>query len=150
MDALDRLLPTLVEARVDLLEQPVPRGSEHLLDGFRCPIAIAADESLLGPDDLPSLPGRFQVANIKLDKCGGLTEALLMEAGARKLGLRVMVGNMAGSSLAAAPAFLLGQRCDFVDLDGPAFLAKDQEPHVDYRYGLINCPPAVWGYANRR
>jgi L-alanine-DL-glutamate epimerase-like enolase superfamily enzyme len=147
VDSLDALLPVLVEAGVSLLEQPVPRGGEAGLEYIRSRIPIAADESLLGLEDIAGLVGRFQVVNIKLDKCGGLTEALEMEAFARKLGLGVMVGNMAGSSLAAAPAFLLGQLCDFVDLDGPAFIAADLPDPVSYRDGRIHCPPNLWGAA---
>jgi L-alanine-DL-glutamate epimerase-like enolase superfamily enzyme len=146
-DALDSLIPILVDAEVALLEQPIARGREAELDGFRCPIPIAADESLLSLADLETLVGRFQVANIKLDKCGGLTEALLMETEARRLGLQVMVGNMAGSSLAAAPAFLLGQKCDFVDLDGPTFIAEDVHPAVAYTDGQIDCPRSLWGWS---
>ena len=111
-----------------MLEQPLARGSEADLDGYRSPIPIAADESALGLDDVPGLVGRFDVINIKLDKCGGLTEALLMAEEARRLGLGVMVGNMVGTSLAMAPAFIVGQHCDVVDLDGPTFLREDRTP----------------------
>ena len=83
--------------------------------------------------------------NIKLDKCGGLTEGLLMVAEARRLGLGVMVGTMVGTSLATAPGFVLGQRCDLVDLDGPTFLARDREPSVRYQDGLLYAGPEVWG-----
>jgi L-alanine-DL-glutamate epimerase-like enolase superfamily enzyme len=145
VDSLDALLPALVEAEVSLLEQPVPRGAEAGLEYIRSRIPIAADESVLALDEVASLVGRFQVANIKLDKCGGLTEALAMQDFARKVGLGVMVGNMAGSSLAAAPAFLLGQRCNFVDLDGPSFIASDLPEPVSYRHGRIHCPPNLWG-----
>ena len=88
---------------------------------------------------------RFDVVNIKLDKCGGLTEGLLMAKEARRLGLGVMVGNMVGSSLAMAPAFVLGQGCDIVDLDGPTFLAEDRTPSVVYEDGNITAGPEVWG-----
>jgi len=145
IDRLDSLIPLLVEARVTILEQPVQRGQESGLEYVKCPIPFAADESLLGLADLPALVGRFQIANIKLDKCGGLTEAFAMAHLARKLGLRIMVGNMAGSSLAAAPAFLLGQLCDFVDLDGPTFIAHDLPGGVRYQSGEIFCPEAFWG-----
>ena len=91
------------------------------------------------------LVGRFQIVNIKLDKCGGLTEALMMAAEARRLGLGVMVGNMVGTSLAMAPAFILGQLCDVVDLDGPTFLQQDRSPGVEYRDGQIWCPDEIWG-----
>jgi len=142
-------LPALVHAmgeqKVSLIEQPLPRGSEGDLEGFDSSIPIAADESALTLADVPGLVGRFDVVNIKLDKCGGLTEALLMAEEARRLGLGVMVGNMVGTSLAMAPAFVVGQLCDYVDLDGPTFLQKDREPSVEYRDGQIWCPDDVWG-----
>jgi L-alanine-DL-glutamate epimerase-like enolase superfamily enzyme len=142
---LDQLVAGLLEQRVELLEQPLARGREADLDGYQSAIPIAADESALTLDDVPGLVGRFQVLNIKLDKCGGLTEAMLMAHEARRLGLGVMVGNMTGTSLAMAPAFIVGQLCDFVDLDGPVFLAEDREPSVRYEDGTIWCPDEVWG-----
>ena len=142
-------LPALVHAmgqqQVSLIEQPLPRGNEADLEGFESAIPIAADESVLGLADVPGLVGRFDVVNIKLDKCGGLTEALLMAQEARRLGLGVMVGNMVGTSYAMAPAFILGQLCDFVDLDGPTFLKEDRVPGVVYEDGTIFCPDEVWG-----
>jgi L-alanine-DL-glutamate epimerase-like enolase superfamily enzyme len=140
------LIRMLVEQRVSLLEQPVRRGREADLDGIKCPIPVAADESVLTVGDIPRLVGRFSVVNIKLDKCGGLTEALAMADAARLHGLDVMVGNMVGSSLAMAPAFVLGQRCDIVDLDGPIFLERDREPSVTYTGGQASCPPELWGW----
>jgi L-alanine-DL-glutamate epimerase-like enolase superfamily enzyme len=148
-DGLDALVAVLVEHRVSLLEQPLARGREADLDGYRSPIPIAADESALTLGDLRGLVGRFDVVNIKLDKCGGLTEGLRIAAEARKLGLGVMVGNMVGTSLAMAPAFVLGQLCDYVDLDGPTFLAEDRQPSAVYRDGFIDCGPEVWGGAER-
>jgi len=142
---LDKLLVALVEADVSLLEQPLKRGREADLDGFTSPIPIAADESVLSLADVPGLVGRFNVANIKLDKCGGLTEGLAMAHEAKRLGLNVMVGNMVGSSLAMAPAFVLGQLCDVVDLDGPIFLAHDRTPAISYDEGLAWCSDKVWG-----
>jgi len=142
---LERLSTDLVEQNVSLLEQPLARGREADLTGFDGPIPLAADESALTLSDVAGLVGRFQVLNIKLDKCGGLTEALLMVAEARRLGLGVMVGNMTGTSLAMAPAFIVGQLCDFVDLDGPVFLAEDRQPSVRYDAGTIWCPDEVWG-----
>jgi L-alanine-DL-glutamate epimerase-like enolase superfamily enzyme len=146
-------LPWLVEAlasqSVSLLEQPLRRGDEAGLDAFSSKIPIAADESVLSLAELPSAVGRFDVINIKLDKCGGLTEALAIAAEARRLGLGVMVGNMVGSSLAMAPAFILAQLCDFVDLDGPTFLAEDVRPAVRYEDGRIWCGESVWGGAGR-
>ncbi|WP_310468743.1 enolase C-terminal domain-like protein, partial [Sphingomonas sp.] len=114
-------------------------------EGFASPIPIAGDESLVSLADLPSAPGRFDVVNIKLDKCGGLTEGLLMAAEARRLGLQVMVGTMVGTSLSTAPALILGQQCDIVDLDGPTFLAADRAPGVDYIDGMVSAAPHVWG-----
>ena len=130
---------------VSLLEQPLARGCEIDLQGFASPIPIAADESILSLAELDRAPGRFDVINIKLDKCGGLTEGLMIAAEARRLGLGVMVGNMVGTSLAMAPAFVLGQLCDLVDLDGPTFLARDRSPSVEYRNGDISAGPEVWG-----
>lgn len=142
---LPALVSALAEQNVSLIEQPVARGREADLEGFACAIPLAADESALGLDDVAGLVGRFQIVNIKLDKCGGLTEALLIAAEARRLGLGVMVGNMVGTSLAMAPAFILGQLCDVVDLDGPTFLKQDRVPGVEYRDGQIWCPDDVWG-----
>ncbi|WHO38413.1 dipeptide epimerase [Sphingobium sp. AP49] len=131
---------------IRLIEQPLARGREADLDGFASPIPIAADESILSLADIEAMPGRFDVVNIKLDKCGGLTEALAMARRARALGLGVMVGNMMGTSLATAPAYLVGQYCDVVDLDGPTFLAADRQPGIAYRDGDIECSDAVWGH----
>ncbi len=142
---LETVLPAFVGADVRLVEQPLPRGQEAALDGFASPIPLAADESLQSIDDLPGLVGRVQVANIKLDKCGGLTEGLAQARRARELGLGVMVGNMAGSSWAMAPACIVGQLCEIVDLDGPLALKGDRMPAVTYRDGEIVCGDEVWG-----
>ena len=144
-ESFARLLPTLVEARVDVIEQPFPVGKEAWLDGLERPIRIAADESVQDRRDLAAVEGRVDVINIKLDKCGGLTEALAIAADARKLGFEVMVGNMGGSSLAMAPSFVVGQLCDVVDLDGPISLIEDYSPAVVYEGGSIWCPDALWG-----
>jgi L-alanine-DL-glutamate epimerase-like enolase superfamily enzyme len=144
-DSLDDLLPALVETGVRLIEQPFKVGQETLLDGLRSPIPIAADESVLGLSGMQALVGRFNAVNIKLDKCGGLTEALAMACEARRLGLDVMVGNMVGTSLAMAPAFLVGQLCKVVDLDGPALLSQDRSTAVRYEGGAICCPDELWG-----
>ena len=144
-DQLDRLVEALQEEQVSLLEQPLARGRESELYGYRSPVPIAGDESLLSLNDVAGAVGCFDVVNIKLDKCGGLTEGLLMAEEARRLGLGVMVGNMVGSSLAMAPAFVLGQGCDIVDLDGPTFLAEDRNPSVVYEGGNITAGPEVWG-----
>lgn len=145
IDALNSLIPVLVEANVSLLEQPLARGREGDLQGYVSPVPIAADESARCLADIPGLAGRFDVVNIKLDKCGGLTEALAMAHRARELGLKVMVGNMVGTSLAMAPGFVVGQLCDVVDLDGPTFLKRDRTPCVTYADGKIWCGDDVWG-----
>ena len=144
-DQLDPLIAVLREADVSLLEQPLARDRDADLDDYDSPIPIAGDESLLSLADIPGAVGRFDVVNIKLDKCGGLTEGLMMAAEARARGLGVMVGNMVGTSLAMAPGFVLGQGCDVVDLDGPTFLAANREPSVTYRDGTIWAGPEVWG-----
>ena len=142
---LSRLLPALVDEGVSLLEQPCRRGFEAELDGVDRAVPIAADESILDLEELEERAHLFEVVNIKLDKCGGLTEGLMMAQRARELGKRVMVGNMVGTSLAMAPAFLLGQFCDIVDLDGPLFLDHDRKPGVVYADGHVDCPANVWG-----
>jgi len=144
-ESFARLLPTLVEARVDVIEQPFPVGKEDWLDGLERPIRLAADESVLDRSDLAKMVGRVDVINIKLDKCGGLTEALAIADEARELGFKLMVGNMGGSSLAMAPSFVVGQLCDVVDLDGPINLREDYSPSVVYEDGSIWCPEKLWG-----
>ena len=144
-DGLIRLLPDLVEQRISQLEQPLQRGQEADLDGLERPLPFVADESAVTLADTEALAGRFDVVNIKLDKCGGLTEGLAIARRARALGLDVMVGNMMGTSLSMAPSYVLGQLCDVVDLDGPTFLAHDRQPGVDYKDGCIVCPAELWG-----
>jgi L-alanine-DL-glutamate epimerase-like enolase superfamily enzyme len=144
-DDLIALVEGLIPHRVSLLEQPLARGREADLEGLLSPIPIAGDESLLTLADVAAAKGRFDVVNIKLDKCGGLTEGLLMAAEARRLGLGVMVGTMVGTSLATAPGFVLGQLADLVDLDGPTFLADDPGPRVTYADGTLYAGPEVWG-----
>ena len=149
LNSLERLMPVLVQAGVQLIEQPFKVGQESLLDNIDSPIPLASDESVQTRADLPAQVGRVEVVNIKLDKCGGLTEGLAMAREARALGLQVMVGNMIGTSLAMAPAFLVGQLCQVVDLDGPIFLKSDRTPAVEYEDGLIRCPPDLWGNVER-
>jgi L-alanine-DL-glutamate epimerase-like enolase superfamily enzyme len=146
---LSRLIDALLEVNVGQLEQPLPRGREADLENFKSPIPLVADESVLGLGDLPALRGRFNRINIKLDKCGGLTEGLAMVREARRLGFGLMVGNMMGSSLAMAPSFIVGQLCDVVDLDGPTFLSHDRVPGVNYTQGMIWVDEAVWGRQSR-
>jgi len=143
--SIEPLLPVLLACEVKLLEQPFARGHEQDMAQIDFPLPTAADESCLHLAELDAMVGRFDVINIKLDKCGGLTEGLLMARRARQLGLQVMVGNMGGTSLAMAPAWVLGQLCDVVDLDGPTILAQDCSPAVRYEAGCITCPPGLWG-----
>lgn len=144
-ETLEALLPVLVANRIAQLEQPLRRGDEASLDGLERPLPFVADESAVTLADTDGLVGRFDVVNIKLDKCGGLTEGLAIAHRARALGLEVMVGNMMGTSLSMAPSYVLGQLCDVVDLDGPTFLAKDRAPGVVYRNGRVSCPAGLWG-----
>lgn len=143
-DGLARIMPALQAADVALLEQPFPRGRGDWMVELHSPIPTAADESVQSLAELENLRG-FDLVNIKLDKCGGLSEGLAMAKLARRKGLGVMVGNMAGTSWSMAPAFVLGQLCDIVDLDGPAVLRNDRTPHVSYAGGMLACPDEVWG-----
>lgn len=143
---LKELLPHLREAGVELIEQPLPRGNDGELDGLDSPVALAADESCSDRSSLAGLVGRYQYINIKLDKCGGLTEALALAAQASAMGFGLMVGNMCGSSLAMAPAFLIAQQCRYVDLDGPLLQLKDRATPMVYRDALVQPPSAaLWG-----
>ncbi|QNQ09580.1 dipeptide epimerase [Sphingomonas alpina] len=139
------LVPVLVECGVALLEQPLALGQEAQMALLDLPIPVAADESVQEIVDLERLVGLFDIINIKLDKCGGLTHALAMERAARALGFQVMIGNMLGTSWSHAPAWLVAQRCDHVDLDGPTLLRGDREPALFYSDGKVHCPDQVWG-----
>jgi L-Ala-D/L-Glu epimerase len=134
------------EMRVALIEQPLPEGKDELLRNIPHPVPICADESVHTVDDLDHLVGLYDAVNIKLDKAGGLTAALKLRDRARELGFGVMIGCMVGTSLAMAPAVLLAQDADFVDLDGPLLLARDRYPGLTYAGSLISPPaPALWG-----
>jgi L-alanine-DL-glutamate epimerase-like enolase superfamily enzyme len=144
---LDKLGAAARDFSVSLIEQPLKRGEDSELEGWRPGVPVAADESILDLDELEQLGHYFDVINIKLDKCGGLTEALTMARAARMFGKQVMVGNMGGSTLAMAPGFVLGQLCDVVDLDGPYGLADDPLAGEIYRDGTIYVPETLWGAA---
>jgi L-Ala-D/L-Glu epimerase len=144
-ETLDRLAEAARAFSVSLIEQPLPRGRESELEGWRPAIPVAADESILDLAELRDRARYFDVINIKLDKCGGLTEALKMERAARMFGKQVMVGNMGGSTLAMAPGFVLGQLCDVIDLDGPFGLADDPLAEQIYKDGRIFVPERIWG-----
>lgn len=134
------------EFKVALIEQPLPQGKDEILRSIPHPVPICADESVHGPDDLEQLLGLYDAVNIKLDKTGGLTSAIVLRDRARSLGFGVMVGCMVGTSLAMAPAVLLAQDADFVDLDGPLLLSRDRAPALSYTGSLVSPPdPALWG-----
>jgi len=145
-DLLNRLAPELKSLGVVLIEQPVPRGEDETLRGYRGSIRLAADESVADRAGLAAVKDLYQVVNVKLDKTGGLTEALALARGARALGLQVMVGCMAGTSLAMAPGMVVGQMAEFVDLDGPLLHSEDREHGIAYDRGLMRLPsPLLWG-----
>lgn len=132
--------------RIALIEQPLPAGRDGILGRIAHPVPVCADESVHEAKDLASLAGLYDAVNIKLDKAGGLTAALALRDRARELGFGVMVGCMVGTSLAMAPAVLLAQDADFVDLDGPLLLARDRVPGLAYEGSLVSPPdPALWG-----
>jgi L-alanine-DL-glutamate epimerase-like enolase superfamily enzyme len=132
---------------ISLIEQPLKRGDEAALEGWMPGVPVAADESILDLRELDERARYFDVINIKLDKCGGLTEALAMANRARALGKQLMVGNMTGSAMAMAPAFVIAQLCDFVDLDGPFALAGNSTADGIYSDGSIFVPESMWGAA---
>ncbi len=143
---LEKLLPGLRSYGVELIEQPVLRGEDAQLAGLGSSIPLAADESCSDRSSLGSLQGLYQYINIKLDKCGGLSEGLALAKAARQRGFGLMVGNMGGSSLAMAPAFIVAQTCRYVDLDGPLLLAADRQPAMAYTAAELGAPaPALWG-----
>ncbi|MBB2755412.1 UNVERIFIED_ORG: L-alanine-DL-glutamate epimerase-like enolase superfamily enzyme [Rhizobium aethiopicum] len=143
---LERHLDIAAQAGVALVEQPLPAGRDALLAEIRRPLLVCADESVHHTGDLASLADRYDAINIKLDKTGGLTEALAMKAEAERLGFSIMIGCMVGTSLAMAPAVLLAQNADFVDLDGPLLLARDREPGLRYAASLVFPPESMlWG-----
>jgi L-alanine-DL-glutamate epimerase-like enolase superfamily enzyme len=131
---------------VELIEQPLPAGKDDGLTGLDYPVPLGADESVHSTQDLAKLGALYRVVNIKLDKTGGLTEALAMKQRAREAGLSIMIGCMVATSLAIAPALLLAQDADFIDLDGPLLLTQDRSPGLRYDGTTIYPPsPNLWG-----
>lgn len=146
LDDLRRLAPELARLEVSLIEQPLPAGEDEALEGFDSPVLLCADESLHTRAELAACARRYGAVNIKLDKAGGLTEALALRREAEALGLQVMAGCMVATSLAMAPAMLLAQGAAFVDLDGPLLLARDREPGLTILGSMIEPPQsALWG-----
>ena len=140
------MLAACAEARVALVEQPLPAGADAALEGIERVVPICADESVHGLDGLAALRARYDAVNIKLDKTGGLTAGLAVAAEAERLGFAIMVGCMVGSSLAMAPALLLAGRARFVDLDGPLLLARDRPEGLRFEGStLMPARPELWG-----
>jgi L-alanine-DL-glutamate epimerase-like enolase superfamily enzyme len=143
---LQDFLPALADCRVQLIEQPLPASADDVLAGLRSPIPICADESCRTLADLDRLDGRYQAVTIKLDKMGGLTEALAVAAEARRRGLRIMVSGSVGTSLGIAPALLVARQAEIVDLDGPSRLALDRGAGLRFDGSTIHpADPKLWG-----
>lgn len=140
------LAPHLVRLGVKMVEQPMPAGGDDMLAEIARPLPVCADESCHDRSTLAALKGKYDLVNIKLDKTGGLTEALALRDDARAAGFEIMVGCMVGTSLAMAPAVLVAQGAEIVDLDGPLLLAEDRDPPLHYDDQGAHPPePALWG-----
>lgn len=146
LDLLEVMAPLCADLGVRVIEQPLPRGDDKALESVRFELPIAADESCLHLGELDTAALRYQMINIKLDKCGGLTEGLRIAKEARARGLDLMVGNMMGTSLGMAPAFVVAQLCDLVDLDGPMLLKHDHPLGMSYANGVVgDLRQEFWG-----
>ena len=145
-DSLPELMREASRLHIAMIEQPLPAGKDAVLADMPHPVPVCADESAHTADDLDALRNRYDAVNIKLDKTGGLTAALQMRDRARELGYGVMIGCMVGTSLAMAPAVLLAQDADYIDLDGPLLLARDRHPGLHYGDSTVSPPRAeLWG-----
>jgi L-alanine-DL-glutamate epimerase-like enolase superfamily enzyme len=143
---LSEFMPMLLDLRVELIEQPLPANADDALAGMASPIPLCADESCRAVADLDGLGGKYATIAIKLDKVGGLTEALMLAAEAKRLGFRIMVAGGIGTSLGVAPALLVAQQAEIVDLDGPLRLASDRAAGLRYEGGTIYpADPKLWG-----
>jgi L-alanine-DL-glutamate epimerase-like enolase superfamily enzyme len=140
-----KIVPTLKELGVELIEQPFPADADEALETLNHPIPICADESCHTTVDLPRLKNRYEVINVKLDKTGGLTEALRLCERARESGFKLLIGCMVGTSLSMAPARLLASTAEWVDLDGPLLLARDRDDAIPYENGIGIPPRELWG-----
>lgn len=140
------LAPSLVELGVEMIEQPLPAGEDDALAAIERPVPVCADESCHDRASLDALDGRYDMINIKLDKTGGLTEALALKVEAERRGFQIMVGSMLSTSLAAAPALIVAQGAKIADLDGPLLLAGDRKPGLGFTDSTIAAPSAeFWG-----
>lgn len=143
---LQECLPEFAKCEIAMIEQPLPRGEDQGLENLRRQVPICADESCLHRGDLDAVSKRYDMINIKLDKTGGLTEALLLADAALARGLDLMVGNMLGTSLAMAPAFVVGLKCKLIDLDGPLALRSDRINAITYDQGQVEpFSRELWG-----
>ncbi len=146
LDNFKANLAACADAGVTLIEQPLPEGRDEALARIKHPVPVCADESVHDRASLDALTGKYDAVNIKLDKAGGLTEALALAAEAERRGFAVMVGCMVATSLAMAPAMLVAQRARWVDLDGPLLLASDRADGLRYEGSLVYPPdPVLWG-----
>jgi L-alanine-DL-glutamate epimerase-like enolase superfamily enzyme len=145
---LEAMQPVLVEAGVELIEQPLPSAADDVLEGFQSAVPVCADESCHVAADLPWLLGKYEAVNIKLDKTGGLSGALLLLERAREAGMTIMCGCMVATSLSMAPAFHIARHARFVDLDGPLWLKQDHPGGIQLESGRLLPPAAqLWGGA---
>ncbi|WP_417317778.1 dipeptide epimerase [Emcibacter sp.] len=146
-EELKEYIPHTGRLGIDMIEQPLKRGEDEELEGFVSEVPLGADESCLSLEEYETARKRYDVINIKLDKCGGLTEGLKIVKRAQEDGKGLMVGNMVGTSLSMAPAYVVGQFCRFVDIDGPYFLKQDIEHGLEYgNGGVVSIPAAkLWG-----
>jgi L-alanine-DL-glutamate epimerase-like enolase superfamily enzyme len=146
LSGLKALAPALKDLGVELIEQPLPAAEDAVLEGYDCPVTLCADESLHSMAELDACARRYGCINVKLDKAGGLTEALALAAAARSRGLAVMAGCMVATSLSIAPAMLLAQGAEFVDLDGALLLVRDRKPGLAVHGSRLQPPgPDLWG-----
>ena len=145
-DHYRRVVPSLAKLEVELIEQPFPADADRILETLDRPIPVCADESCHTLADLPKLKNRYDVVNTKLDKTGGLTEALLLADGANQAGFKILIGCMVCTSLGIAPARLLASVADWVDLDGPLLLGRDRDHSIQYDNGKMGLPAReLWG-----
>ncbi|MFC7048706.1 dipeptide epimerase [Emcibacter nanhaiensis] len=146
-DELKEYIPQAERLGVDMIEQPLKRGGDAELEGFTSVVPLGADESCLSLEEYETAKRRYDAINIKLDKCGGLTEGLEIVRRAQQDGKGLMIGNMVGTSLSMAPSYVIGQFCRFVDIDGPLFLKHDVENALNYGDGgVVDIPDAaLWG-----
>jgi L-alanine-DL-glutamate epimerase-like enolase superfamily enzyme len=145
-ELLTEVAPRLKELGVPMIEQPLPRGQDEVLEDYRPPLPLCADESCVHGGELEQAARRYQMINIKLDKSGGLTHGLEIAREAQRRGLGLMVGSMGGTSLAMAPSFVVGLMCGFHDLDGPLLLVNDRPHGLKFSNGVVTPPSKLlWG-----